>query len=705
MPADYYQILGVEPAASQEAVKRAFRGLALRHHPDRNPGDARALAAFQRCAQAYAVLGDPQRRRIYDLYGPEWAEDPSFAPTAGLEEVFGSFDRLFEGLMSASPAEAGDGPDLHGELEISLEEAALGAGARLQLAFGQPCQLCRDGGRPPCPACAGRGRRPGARGGLVAVEEACPECRGLGSPPNPDCPLCRGRGRLTLQREVEVAVPAGVHSGQYLRLKGQGRPDASGRPRGDLFVKVLVRDHPLFSRRGWDLARRLEVSPEQAERRATVMVETLLDGVRPVELPAGASSGQSLVLAGLGLGRPDGGRGDLVLEIAVNGRPTPAEAPAGGDGPAGGRGPDLAANLRRLYHLPGGQGAVWLNQRIARTSYGGRAWDFRRLEDCLALMQAYLERRPDQALDPAQRSELVGLARELGERARGELPGRLRQGLLEVAAGLVSRAAQGPGSRGRSLASGGGRLPEVSYQSLAARARKSLADHILDQYVVGVFSLPKKAVLKNRFGRMLKELFAWVEGNYRLGEDRARFIDVCTTLFVSRNRTLFKSLVLNLSRRYQRQITLYEFESYLAAALTHFYRLLEMQHASHPGLVTDLPPGLASGADERRVWPRWPAEVPVEVVSGAPSRLSGQTKDVSRQGLRLLLEHPGRLVLGPELALELAPAPGKRLRLAGPVGWQRPPRPGGRGWEVGLGISQVSRPADYAAWLELLAAG
>jgi molecular chaperone DnaJ len=704
MAADFYQILGLDSGASQEAVKKAFRALALRHHPDRNPGDAGALAAFQECARAYAVLGDPQRRRLYDLYGPEWAEDPSQVSTEGLEEVFGSFDRLFEGLMTASPARAAEGGDLYGELEISLEEAALGVESELELAFDQPCQLCREGG-PDCAACGGRGRRAGPPGGLVAVEDTCPDCHGLGSPPKPGCPLCRGRGGLSLKREVAVRVPPGVHAGQYLRLRGQGRPDVSGRPRGDLYVKVRVRGHPLFTRRGWDLARRLEVSPEQARRRATVMVETLLDGVRPVELPPGAASGQSLVLAGLGLGRPDGGRGDLVLELAVNGRPAQAGAPAGRATPPAG--PDLAANLRRIYHLPDGKGAVWLNQRIGRTAYGDRQWDFRRLEDCLELMRAYLERRPGEGLDPAQRSELVGLARELGERARGELPGRLREGLLEVAAGLVGRAAEDVDGqrRGRALGGGEGRLPEVSYRSLAAKARKSLADHILEQYVVGVFSLPKKAVLKSRFGRMLKELFAWVEGNYRLGQDRDRFIDVCTTLFVSRNRTLFKSLVLNLGRRYGREITLYQFESYLAAALTHFYRLLETQHARTPGLVTDLPPGLAAGAEERRVWPRWPAEVPVEVVAGAPERIAGRTKDVSRRGLRLVLHSSGPVRLAPELTLVLAPAPGRSLRVRGPVGWQRPPRAGGRGWEVGLGLTQVSHPADYAAWLELLAAG
>ncbi len=333
---DYYEILGVSRDATDEEIKRAYRRLAMKHHPDRNPGDPEAEARFKEAAEAYEALSDPQKRRLYDQYGHEGLRSAGGPATHDfsrmrVDDIFSMFEEIFGGMGGAARPRQARGYDLETEVVIDLAEALTGVEREVRFTRLEVCSSCRGtgvagGGQPePCSLCRGQGRvMQTGFGGMFRIATTCPQCKGRGSVVRTPCPTCRGRGRAPAQRTLVVKIPAGVASGQAVRIRGEGEPpprdvspDGSGQ-RGDLHVVVRVREHPLFHRDGSTLHLEMPISFTQAALGADVEVPTL-EGTRvPLRIPRGTQHGQTFELKGLGM--PDvrsGVRGDMVVRVAV----------------------------------------------------------------------------------------------------------------------------------------------------------------------------------------------------------------------------------------------------------------------------------------------------------------------------------------------------------------------------------------------------
>ena len=353
---DYYKALGVAKDASQADVKKAYRKLARELHPDKNPGDAKAEARFKEVSEAYGVLSDESRRREYDearsLFGSGMPGGfpGGFRPGGGdaggapfdLNDLFGQganrtnqgaggLGDLLGGLFGArggrtargGTAPGSRGADVETEVTLDFPEAVHGVTVPLQLASPAACRTCGGIGARPgtaprqCPICLGTGlvtRNQGA----FAFSEPCRECRGTGSVIDDPCPDCRGTGVTTQTRTITVKIPAGVNDGQRIRLAGKGVPGERGGPAGDLFVRVHVRAHELFGRKGDDLTLTLPVSFPEAALGTTVRVPTM-DGSVTLKIPAGTSTGRTFRVRGRGVPKRSGGSGDLLVtaEVAV----------------------------------------------------------------------------------------------------------------------------------------------------------------------------------------------------------------------------------------------------------------------------------------------------------------------------------------------------------------------------------------------------
>ncbi|MEW5914258.1 MAG: molecular chaperone DnaJ [Thermodesulfobacteriota bacterium] len=324
----YYEILEVERHADGETIKKAYRRMALRYHPDRNPDDAEAEARFKEAAEAYEVLRDPEKRRLYDLYGFEGLSSSGFRGFAGMGDIFSAFSDIFEGLFGfgGGPG-ASKGPrpgrDLRYDLELTLEQMAQGHTASIEISREVSCEACggtgqKDGAMPQvCSTCGGQGQVARAQG-LFRVVTTCPHCRGEGRVISDPCRACQGRGRAYARRELSVQVPAGIAHGQRLRMRGEGEGGYAGGPPGDLYVVVHQQPHEVFERQNDDLYRRLEVGMIQAALGRTVAVQSLVDGEQSLELPAGSQTGDVVRLKGLGMPRLRGERrGDLYVQLQV----------------------------------------------------------------------------------------------------------------------------------------------------------------------------------------------------------------------------------------------------------------------------------------------------------------------------------------------------------------------------------------------------
>ncbi len=323
---DYYEILGVERTASTEEVKRAYRRLAIRFHPDRNPDDPEAEARFKEATEAYSVLSDPHKRARYDQFGHAAfrRDGAGGAGPAGFDPSdFAPFVEIFEGLFGevfgARRARA-RGRDVEVELRLSFEEAALGTERSLTVPRPERCEQCGGSGARPgsvvrrCGACGGRGTvRRGV--GLFAMPETCSACGGRGERPADPCPSCEGRGTVRRERELTIRVPAGVADGAVRTVRGGGE-EGPGGP-GDLHVVVRVEPHPLFEREGDDVRCTVPVSFPQAALGATLEVPTL-EGKVKLKVPAGTQPGATLRLRGKGIPRfGGGGRGDQLVTLQV----------------------------------------------------------------------------------------------------------------------------------------------------------------------------------------------------------------------------------------------------------------------------------------------------------------------------------------------------------------------------------------------------
>ncbi|HEX5071310.1 MAG TPA: molecular chaperone DnaJ [Vicinamibacterales bacterium] len=320
---DYYDVLGVSRDASEQDIKSAYRKLALQHHPDRNQGDAKAEDKFKEAAEAYSVLGDPEKRARYDRFGKagvSGAAGGGFNP-----ETFGDFSDIlgdFFGFGGQRRGGATRGADLRFDLEIPFEESFTGTETTIQIPRDEHCDTCHGSGAAPgtnketCPQCRGTGQLRFQQGFLV-VARTCGQCQGTGQVIRTPCTTCRGTGFVTRERRVTVRIPAGIGDGQRLRLHGEGEHGTLGGPTGDLYVVVHVRPHPTFHRDGDDLYLEAQV-PYHVMTMGGAFKMDGPAGEIEVHVPAGTPSGTLIPFRGKGMPSVNGrGKGTLYVRAVV----------------------------------------------------------------------------------------------------------------------------------------------------------------------------------------------------------------------------------------------------------------------------------------------------------------------------------------------------------------------------------------------------
>lgn len=324
---DYYEILGVDRKASQENVKKAYRKLARKYHPDLNPGDKSAEHKFKELNEAYEVLGNEKKRAEYDQYGrsPSEGGGPGFdyrAYTSADRFDSGGFGDIFSDLFGAggSPGAAGlKGPDLVMGLELSLEEAFTGVTEPISFTREMQCTACGGSGAETyqqCDSCKGTGKVQTSKG-FFKMSQYCTACGGSGKKITKACRSCAGRGKIVHPESIKVKIPAGADTGSRVRLKGMGGPGQGGGLPGDLQIEITVREHPVFKRTGDNIYVEVPVTFGEAALGAKIEVPTL-DGASAMTLPAGTQSGQKFKLSGKGFpSTRTGKRGDQFVTIKI----------------------------------------------------------------------------------------------------------------------------------------------------------------------------------------------------------------------------------------------------------------------------------------------------------------------------------------------------------------------------------------------------
>ncbi|MFH1075797.1 MAG: molecular chaperone DnaJ [Pseudomonadota bacterium] len=324
---DYYEILGVNRDADAAAIKSQYRKLAMQYHPDRNPGDKSAEDKFKESAEAYEVLSDLEKRRIYDQYGHDGLNSAGFSGARGFEDIFSSFGDIFEdffgfGSKSRTRGGNGRGADLRYDMELDFMEAAFGVEKEIKLEKQQTCSKCDGTGCAPgtfletCTTCRGSGHFTQTQG-FFSIRTTCPKCNGGGRIIPSPCMNCRGRGLELSAKSVSVKIPAGVDSGSRLRLTGEGEGGVKGGPSGDLYVVLHVKPHDFFSRDGVDILCQIPISFIDATLGASIDVPTLT-GKEVFNIPKGTQPGEVLRLKGLGLPSLRGyGKGDMVVHLDI----------------------------------------------------------------------------------------------------------------------------------------------------------------------------------------------------------------------------------------------------------------------------------------------------------------------------------------------------------------------------------------------------
>lgn len=326
---DLYAVLEVSADATDEEIKRAYRRLARRWHPDANPDDPEAEARFKQIAAAYEVLSDPERRARYDRFGtddPRAAGDPFGGGLGDIFEAFFGGGSPFGGSGGRGRSGPPRGEDLETEVVLDLDDVVFGVETEISVRTAVRCEECDGSGAAPgtapvtCNECGGSGQIRRVRQSLLGqmvTASACPTCGGRGEVIVSACPTCRGQGRTIESRTYSVEVPAGVDDGATLRLPGRGAAGPRGGPQGDLYVRVVVRPHESFRREGDDLHTRVPVAFTQAVLGARVTIETL-DGERELVVPPGTASGTVFTFRGAGVPHlRRSGRGDLHVEVVV----------------------------------------------------------------------------------------------------------------------------------------------------------------------------------------------------------------------------------------------------------------------------------------------------------------------------------------------------------------------------------------------------
>lgn len=329
---DYYEILGVDRSASAEAIKKAYRKVAMKYHPDKNPGDQVAEDKFKEASEAYEVLSDAEKKQRYDQFGHQ-----AFGPGSGgfgggfhdasdiFEQVFGggfNINDLFGGGGGRSRGGAARGADLRYDLEVDFEEAALGSSRTLTLPVSTPCTACSGSGAEPgtskqtCPTCGGRGQV-SSGGGFIQFSQTCPTCSGTGEIIPTPCRVCNGNGYVKERTKVKLKIPAGVESGSRQRLAGKGEAGARGGPAGDLFIVFHVQDHAFFRRNNLDILLEVPVPFHVAMLGGDIQVPTLHGDAR-LKIPAGTQNGKLFRLRGQGIQDQAHGHGKGDQHVMVN---------------------------------------------------------------------------------------------------------------------------------------------------------------------------------------------------------------------------------------------------------------------------------------------------------------------------------------------------------------------------------------------------
>jgi molecular chaperone DnaJ len=325
---DYYEILGIARGASEQELKGAYRKLALKFHPDRNPNNPEAEEKFKEAAEAYGVLSDAEKRRAYDTYGHSavsGAAQGGFNPDAFADfaDIFGDFfgfGDLFGGGRRRGRSERGE--DVRYDLEISFEDSVRGREAELQVPRLDPCPKCRGTGGEAedawttCSVCRGRGEV-FYQQGFLSIRQKCSQCGGAGKLLRRPCRQCRGEAYVQVTRKLKVKIPPGVDTGMKMRVPGEGQPGTGGGQPGDLYVFLTVKSHPVFERKEYDLHCTVPVNVAQAALGTSIDVLTF-DGLVSMKVPEGVQSGETLRLRGRGVPFVNGGgQGDLVVHIEV----------------------------------------------------------------------------------------------------------------------------------------------------------------------------------------------------------------------------------------------------------------------------------------------------------------------------------------------------------------------------------------------------
>jgi molecular chaperone DnaJ len=351
---DYYQVLGVPASASQDEIKKAYRKLAAKHHPDKNPGDKKADERFKEISEANNVLGDATKRKQYDEMrrlgafggfggGPRTAGRPGASPfgagnpgAAGgfkfedLNDVgFGSFGDIFASMFNGGTTGRNArakgperGADVEASLEVPFRTAATGGKVPIELEVNEECATCHGSGAAPgakitmCPECQGRGTISFGQGGF-AVQRPCPMCMGKGTVPSERCPTCNGTGEVRVRKKMMITVPAGVDTGTKIRLKGQGGRGAHNGPPGDLLISFQVQPDRFFRREGLDIVAPVKINIAQATLGSKITVKTLDDKKLAVKIPPGTPTGKRFRVKGQGI-KKDDRAGDMIVEVQID---------------------------------------------------------------------------------------------------------------------------------------------------------------------------------------------------------------------------------------------------------------------------------------------------------------------------------------------------------------------------------------------------
>jgi molecular chaperone DnaJ len=325
---DYYQVLGLSRDANAEEIKKAYRRLALKYHPDRNPGDKHAEEQFKVAAEAYEVLRDPQKRLLYDQFGHAGLTGANFSASSTFDSIFAGFSEIFNDFFGMGDTRQTRprrqrGRDLYYQLDIRFQDAVFGLETSIDITKAVPCQSCGGSGRQygpqgqqPCRLCQGYGTITRLEG-FFRINTTCPQCQGTGREPGEPCQDCAGQGWVRTQKRVSLKIPAGVDDGTRLRLRGEGDAGLNGGPAGDLYVDLRVARHPLFEREDSNLIYRTQLSFVEAALGTELEIPTLTGAV-PLTIPPGTQPGDRFTIYGEGVPILRGnGRGNLIVELEL----------------------------------------------------------------------------------------------------------------------------------------------------------------------------------------------------------------------------------------------------------------------------------------------------------------------------------------------------------------------------------------------------